>query len=140
MPVFEGSCLKYRFLGSPGLLSLDLRGLDPGLFLETSDDLLCVASFGNGDLVELRYLQMSSERTHTKSCPSPSLASLTAPGVENSGSEPWSSDLEASAAHPFEGWRGFLSQAVTVLLFVFGALLSCVRIASVSSAFHLAVF
>lgn len=63
MPGFEGSCLKYRFLGSPGLLSLDLQGLDPGLFLETSGDLWCVVSFGNSDLVKLNDLQMSSALT-----------------------------------------------------------------------------
>lgn len=58
MLVLEDSCLKYRFLGSPGL-SLDLQGLGPGLFLETSDGPLCVVSFGNGDLTELHNLQMS---------------------------------------------------------------------------------
>lgn len=56
--MFEDSCLKYRSLGSPGL-SLDLQGLGPGLFLETSDDPLCVVSFGNSDLAELHNLQMS---------------------------------------------------------------------------------
>jgi hypothetical protein len=39
------------------------QGLGPGLFLETSDGALSVASFGNGDLVELHNLQMSSALT-----------------------------------------------------------------------------
>lgn len=45
MPVFEGSCLKYRFLGpGPGLMLLDLQGLGLGLYLKVSDDPSCTVN------------------------------------------------------------------------------------------------